>query len=757
MCYDERMRVFALIILFILPIALFPQEQSSETVTDTSNPFLIKTTVVVTATKSEVEINESPVAASVVTSEELELRNTTFVDQALNILEGVIVSRGKGPADTLAGVGMRGFSGRGTGQSRVLVLLDGEPLNDGYTGILTWQTLPISEVERVEVARGPFSSLYGGNAMGGVINVLTKPVEKRHIEVSGRYGSQDMTMYSLNASDLFWNKLGLTVGYQRLQSGGYPSRMITKSASSGTTGTLVTGAIPTMTTSGSPSFIIGDGGDNWWNQHSFRTRGEYTFGPSTTVFFQYMRQSYGYGYDAYNSYLRDASGVPFDTGTALFNDGGSVRRFSSLTPKSFMSGPGEGTSNFYNGRLIHSFNSAHRLQVSGGVFDQPSNWYITPGSSATLVDGGGTLSERPSRSWHTDAQWSWEQSSRQSLLFGTEFRRESVTVGEYAIANYAIKDSIEEQTYSAEGTNVTYAMYGQDQLKLSERFQIIAGGRFDYWRTMDGSNNIFGTSLVNDYPDRSRTSLSGKLSALYQVSGSTTLYSSIGTAFRSPTVYNLYRTWQSSSGTVYSSNAEMEPEELFSWEVGLRQRAGSKVQFEATYYENRIRDLIYLQQDMSDTSGKTRIYNNAGKARTRGVELSARQQLLSWLQLRETYSFTDSVITENPAVPASVGKYVTYVPKHQTTGLLTASRGPFSGSLTARYASRTYGSDTNSDVTTGVPSSFDPYFDLSTSLEFRINQNVSITAGGENLLDRQYYQSYLAPGRTAFIGMRFSF
>ena len=40
---------------------------------------------------------------------------------------------------------MRGFSGRGTGQSRVLDLLDGEPLNDGYTGILTWQTLQVAK------------------------------------------------------------------------------------------------------------------------------------------------------------------------------------------------------------------------------------------------------------------------------------------------------------------------------------------------------------------------------------------------------------------------------------------------------------------------------------------------------------------------------------------------------------------------------------------------------------------------------------
>ena len=734
-----------------------PQAQPSEAVTDASDPFHLKTTVVVTATKLEVEVDKAPVSASVVTGEELRLRNLPFVDQALNTLEGVIVSRGKGASDTLAGVGMRGFSGRGTGQSRVLVLLDGEPLNDGYTGILTWQTLPVSEVDRIEVARGPFSSLYGGNAMGGVINVLTRPVEKRHGEVSARYGSQDMVMYSASVSDRFWERLGLTLGYQRLQSGGYPSRPITKTASLGSSGTLVTGPIPRMTTSGSPTFIIGDGGDNWWNQHMFRSRGEYTFSPKTTVFFQYMRQEYGYGYEAYHSFLRDANGNPVDNGAVTFMDDGVAHRFS-ITPKSYISGPGEGTSNLYNGRLIHEFTSSHRLQISGGVFDQPNNWYITPGNAATLSSGDGTLSDRPSRSWHADAQWNWRKSSRHDLLFGTEFRRESVTVGEYNIANYAIKYSVEEQTYAAQGTNLTHAAYAQDQIRLTERLQVIAGGRIDYWRTTDGSNNTFGDSLVNVYSDRSRASASGKLSGLYQLSGSTTLHTSLGTAFRNPTVYNLYRTWQSSSGTTYLSNADLEPEELLSWEVGLRQRVGNRFQFESNYYENRIKNLIYLQLDLSlDSTGKTQIYRNAGRARTRGVELSTRQQILSWLQLRETYSFTDSVITENPAIPDSVGKYVTYVPRHQTSGLLTAARGRFSGSLTARYVSRLYGTDTNSDVTTGVPSSFDPYFELSAACEFRITRNVSLAGGGENLLDRRYFQSYLAPGRTGFAGLKFSF
>jgi iron complex outermembrane recepter protein len=748
------MRIPAPVFLFVIPLALLSQEKSPDTVTDASNPFFLKTTVVVTATKSQVDIDKVPAAASVVTSEELQTRGIVLLDQALNTLEGVLVARGKGAADTLAGVGMRGFSGRGTGQSRTLVLLDGEQMNDGYTGVLSWQTLPTSEVDRVEVVRGPFSSLYGGNAMGGVINVVTRPVESRHAEFFGRYGSQDTTTYSANVSDRFWNRLGLTLGYQRLQSGGYLSRLITATASAGSTGIPVTGIAPTMTTAGAPTFVIGDGGNNWSNQNAWRTRGEYTFSTKTTAFFQYIRQAYGYGYDGYHSYLRDASGSAVDNGTFTFTDGGVAKRFS-ITPKTFISGPGAGINSLYSGRLIHGFTSRQRLQVSGGIFDQGTNWYTTPGSAATLSAGSGVLSARPARSWHTDAQWAWQKSERHDFLFGGEFRHESVTVGEYNLTNYAIKDSVENQTYAAQGKNQTQAAYAQDQIRLTEHFQLVAGGRVDYWQTRDGSNNTFGSTLVNDYPDRSRTSASGKLSGVYQAAGGTTLRASAGTAFRNPTVYNLYRAWQSSSGTLYLSNADLEAEELLSWEAGVRQRAGSRLQFEATYYENRIKNLIYLQTDLSlDPKGKTQIYRNAGRARTRGVELAAQQRPLAWLQLRETYSFTDSVITENPAIPASVGKYVTYVPRHQAAGLLTAQRGRFSGSLTARYVARMYGTDTNTDVTTGVPSAFDPYFELATSFGFQITRNLSFTAGADNLLDRRYFQSYWASGRTAFVGLR---
>jgi outer membrane receptor protein involved in Fe transport len=174
----------------------------------------LKTTITVTGTRTATELDRTPVSTSLITRDELDTRGVNQVDQVLSGTEGVSAYRTKGPADNDFGVGMRGFSGRG-GQSRTLILLDGQPLNDSYTGAVNWSMLPVSEFERVEVVRGPFSSLYGGNAMGGVINLITRPVERRHLELSGQFGAHRTTAYSLHATDRFFNRLGLSFGYRR--------------------------------------------------------------------------------------------------------------------------------------------------------------------------------------------------------------------------------------------------------------------------------------------------------------------------------------------------------------------------------------------------------------------------------------------------------------------------------------------------------------------------------------------------------------
>lgn len=128
--------------------------------------------VIVTASRREQRIQEAPVSIATITARELDLRNNVTLDEALRYVPGINVIDGQ--------INIRGSSGysRGVG-SRVLLLLDGLPLLTGDTRETNWETIPVQQIERVEIVKGAGSALYGSSALGGVINVITRDVPER--------------------------------------------------------------------------------------------------------------------------------------------------------------------------------------------------------------------------------------------------------------------------------------------------------------------------------------------------------------------------------------------------------------------------------------------------------------------------------------------------------------------------------------------------------------------------------------------------
>lgn len=128
--------------------------------------------VVVTASKREQSLQEVPVSVSVLDARDLSFRNTITIDDALRYVPGVNVIQSQ--------VNIRGSTGysRGVG-TRVLLLVDGLPLLSGDTGEIVWESLPVYQIDRVEVVKGAGSALYGSSALGGVINVITRSVKEQ--------------------------------------------------------------------------------------------------------------------------------------------------------------------------------------------------------------------------------------------------------------------------------------------------------------------------------------------------------------------------------------------------------------------------------------------------------------------------------------------------------------------------------------------------------------------------------------------------
>lgn len=130
--------------------------------------------IFVSASKYEQKISEIPVSVSALSSQELSFRNTRRLDEALKYVSGINMTSDQ--------ISIRGSSGytRGAG-SRVLLLIDGIPLYTGDTGDIIWQLIPVHEIERIEVVKAAGSALYGSQAIGGVLNVITKDFSAKPI------------------------------------------------------------------------------------------------------------------------------------------------------------------------------------------------------------------------------------------------------------------------------------------------------------------------------------------------------------------------------------------------------------------------------------------------------------------------------------------------------------------------------------------------------------------------------------------------
>jgi iron complex outermembrane receptor protein len=127
---------------------------------------------VVTATRDKQEIRKAPANVSVITAEEISKSGATTVVEVLDKLESIQFRTSSGNSSQ-AYIDMRGFGGENP-FGKTLVMLDGRRLNRTDMSSINWMQMPVNNIERIEIVRGPGSVLYGDAAIGGVINIITK-------------------------------------------------------------------------------------------------------------------------------------------------------------------------------------------------------------------------------------------------------------------------------------------------------------------------------------------------------------------------------------------------------------------------------------------------------------------------------------------------------------------------------------------------------------------------------------------------------
>ncbi len=200
------------------PVAIAPSSGTSADAPSALETPVVSETVVVTATRSERAVSELPVTTAVVDEQEIESAPVHGVDDLLRGMPGItpsiISSSGATPSN-------QRFSMHGLGGNRALVLVDGMPLHDPYSGIVRWQAVPLQRLRQIEVVRGANASLFGNYALGGTVNLITESIDENDLSLDLSYGSRDSYRGAFTFDARVNPMVSLRVSHDQYESDGF--------------------------------------------------------------------------------------------------------------------------------------------------------------------------------------------------------------------------------------------------------------------------------------------------------------------------------------------------------------------------------------------------------------------------------------------------------------------------------------------------------------------------------------------------------
>jgi len=148
--------------------------------------------IVVTATRTEREIGEAAIPTQVIERDDILRTSARSIEEVLDRIPGIFVRTNEPFRMGASTVRMQGAD-----SNKVAILLDGRRFRGGVDGVVDVRDIPVANIQRIEVVRGPASSLYGSDAMGGVINIITRGgTEEPSLDVTAGAGSFDGLLLS---------------------------------------------------------------------------------------------------------------------------------------------------------------------------------------------------------------------------------------------------------------------------------------------------------------------------------------------------------------------------------------------------------------------------------------------------------------------------------------------------------------------------------------------------------------------------------
>jgi outer membrane receptor for ferrienterochelin and colicins len=208
------MRKFLLVFLMLNVGRCFAQ---------TSNDTLVKDPleeIVITATRTERKLGNIAIPVTLISQKQLKQTGALRLNEILQEQTGLFLSAGTGSNAVGGGIFGNGIQMQGLSPDYTLLLLDGEPLIGRQGGVMDLSRFAIGNIKKIEIVKGPSSSLYGSEAMAGVVNIITEDPKDNHIKASIRYGSFQTLDAVVNGA-IGGKKTNLFYFFNRNSSNGY--------------------------------------------------------------------------------------------------------------------------------------------------------------------------------------------------------------------------------------------------------------------------------------------------------------------------------------------------------------------------------------------------------------------------------------------------------------------------------------------------------------------------------------------------------
>jgi iron complex outermembrane recepter protein len=453
------------------------------------------------------------------------------------------------------------------------------------------------------------------------------------------------------------------------------------------------------------------------------------------------------------SFLRNSAGNAVYSGTVNINN-----RSYALTAADFNQRREQLEHVIHGLSLKSNTRGNFDYELAASVYRYAKDEVRTSGTflPAAANGGAGTITDLSGTGWKTfAAKGTWRPQGMQGehiVDFGLQqdsytLNQQRFTTTDWINGNAGARNAL------SQGRSELTSVYAQDYWRITKDWRLTTGLRSESWKASDGATASAGSPVA--LATRSESALSPKLALAYQAAPAWALKASLGRAVRWPTVAELYQS-TGALGTIINNDPKLRPEKSWTSELTAERDLGNgQGTWRNTVFLERTRDALYSQLNVA-----TNVTNvqNVSRIATSGFETAFNRSDvgIKGLDLTASLTYTRSIIKENAALPASVGKWQPRVPNWRASLLATYKPDDkWSYSVGTRYSGRQYSQLDNSDTNENAYQSVSSYFVADIRASYRFSKQWSASLGIDNLNNAKYWAFHPYPQRTVHAELKF--